>query len=519
MRRVTMACLLLVAGCGSDVDVALDASPVVPTMDAGITTMPVDDAGNATPDEDAGPVAEDAGPRVDAGPCPGGCEIDGACVDAGAANPEEPCLGCDPALAFDRWVPINTLPCDDGLFCTDGDRCLGGVCVGTLRDCDDGIECNGREGCDQRADACVTVEEGPCILDEMCDPVADRCVFECPTGCGIGRVCFAPGAPNPDDPCTLCDPARDPVGWSVNPGATCSDGNLCTEDDVCDAEGLCAGIAIDCDDGVVCNGVERCDPIDGECDAGETICEGGTCDVELDECVCPEGLTLCEGQCVDTTSDPLFCGDCDTACSTALPNSVSVCEDSMCATQCEEGFGDCTDAPGCETDLDVSAANCGRCGNACATGVRCVAGACNTGITAGSSTVAQRDGWEARCLSWSGDLCTRAQTRVLCATCATYVDCGDWHDITPHNSAAARAAPNWCWIATGNTGVARTATGGTSTSPRACGWNSRSHPLCNASQATIDEDGSAGVLSGGLLTNETYCSAGRNLLHIECTGW
>jgi hypothetical protein len=45
---------------------------------------------------------------------------------------------------------------------------------------------------------------------------------------------------------------------------------------------------------------------------------------------------------------------------------------------CAPGFGDCDGnaANGCETDTRTSAAHCGMCGHACATGQVCVAGTC-----------------------------------------------------------------------------------------------------------------------------------------------
>jgi len=66
-------------------------------------------------------------------------------------------------------------------------------------------------------------------------------------------------------------------------GTTCDDRSACTSRDVCRA-GTCSGERVACDDGNVCNGVERCDPIAG-CVGGEAlVCDDG------DPCT----LDLCE---------------------------------------------------------------------------------------------------------------------------------------------------------------------------------------------------------------------------------
>jgi cysteine-rich repeat protein len=100
--------------------------------------------------------------------------------------------------------PPNTVPCDDGLFCTPTDACAGGACVGTgdacagvgpclegvdmcgecttAGDCDDGAFCTGVESC--TAALCVA-GMNPCDLTTTtCDEAADRCA----PICGNGRL-------------------------------------------------------------------------------------------------------------------------------------------------------------------------------------------------------------------------------------------------------------------------------------------------------------------------------------------
>ncbi len=104
---------------------------------------------------------------------------------------------------------------------------------------------------------------------------------------------------------------------------------------------------------------------------------------------CPAGSTLCDGACVDTRSSLAHCGACGAAC--APTGAVGACVMGACTVaSCNAGLADCNTmaADGCEVDLNMSAANCGRCGSACtfanATGActagTCGVGACNTGF-------------------------------------------------------------------------------------------------------------------------------------------
>jgi hypothetical protein len=70
----------------------------------------------------------------------------------------------------------------------------------------------------------------------------------------------------------------------------------------------------------------------------------------------------CFSQCVDTSSDVLNCGTCGHACKNEAPNATVSCDHGHCKIDsCNEGFGDCTSEPGCESRLDT-ADNCGVCG-------------------------------------------------------------------------------------------------------------------------------------------------------------
>jgi hypothetical protein len=115
------------------------------------------------------------------------CTTTGTCV-AGACQPgptmdctrlDDACgVGiCDAALGCVREPANVGGPCDDGLFCTDGDVCdATGACVGT-----DPYDCGAPSGvcaliaCDEGAAACVETPQTMCVN-------ADGC---CPSGCTL----------------------------------------------------------------------------------------------------------------------------------------------------------------------------------------------------------------------------------------------------------------------------------------------------------------------------------------------
>ncbi len=177
--------------------------------------------------------------------------------------------------------------------------------------------------------------------------------------------------------------------------ATDPAGNEATADTTVAIDLTCAPGTADCDHDPT-NGCEvtlgttaNCNGCGDACDLphAEAACTGGQCVVAG----CDPGW----GDCTDapgcetdlTTVD--HCGSCSNACQ--LPHAASACDaaSGRCVVAaCDPGWGDCTDAPGCETDL-TTAAHCGSCSNACqlphatsacsATG-QCVIAACAPGF-------------------------------------------------------------------------------------------------------------------------------------------
>ncbi len=112
--------------------------------------------------------------------CPG-CRIDGVCYGDGQLNPAESCQRCDADADPSAWSN-RVGSCDDGLYCTEGDACDAGSCVGgAARTCSDGVACNGVESCDDDANSCIPGTT-TCAAGTMCDTVADACNPSCGTG-------------------------------------------------------------------------------------------------------------------------------------------------------------------------------------------------------------------------------------------------------------------------------------------------------------------------------------------------
>ena len=271
--------------------------------------------------------------------------------------PENPCLEavCDPGGGGCRTRPANEgSPCEDGDLCTEFDICMSGVCQGISKDCSllDGTctegACNPNTGlCDQQP----VNEGGTCNDDQFCT-VGDRCVNgECVGG--GPRDCSAVA-----DPCNdgRCDEAANLcVKAPKTDGTVCDDGLFCTNPDACTG-GVCGGPPRDCSDGVSCT-VDSCDeaggscvssPDDAQCDDNSlcttdscnplsgcqnvpidcsdgNLCTQDLCD-PLTGCVFPD-VTCSGDQCNSGTCDPLT-GDC-----LLVPaNEGSSCDDGDAST-------------------------------------------------------------------------------------------------------------------------------------------------------------------------------------------
>ncbi len=312
------------AGTG-DGGAAVDAVVTLdaPAGDVATVTDAPTDAGGGD-----GAVTAANGHFMCASDCGGGqARCGNRCVDL--STDATHCGSCDalPCAAAPNAAPS----------CAAG-RC-GLACTAGWGDCD----ANAANGCETplassaaNCGACGTVCASRASSTPVC--AAGRCAFTCAAG---HADCDA-------DPATGCEvDLRSDVSHCGGCGTSCR---------------TAAHSAATCTTGVC--GLA--------CDTG-----WGDCDADLS--------TGCE---VDVTRAAGNCGACGTSCPNR-PHSSGTCTASACGYACTTGFGDCngTAADGCEVDLRITVANCGRCGTVCPAPTNgratCTAGACGVTCNAG----------------------------------------------------------------------------------------------------------------------------------------
>jgi len=287
--------------------------------------------------------------RCDSALSGGYCLIAGSCLAEGARRPGAQCEVCNPGGSPLSWSVSVGESCDDGLFCTLGERCLvdGSCGAGVANPCSDALSCT-RDVCQEDLDRCFSVPE----------PSA---------GCLIDSACLAPGTPHPTDPCLACQPRVSPTRWSAAVGAACDDGSACTLADRCDSSGICAGTPLDCSRLEGPCVAAACDPGVGACvvtplRAGTACDDGDGCTV-AGRC---DGAGRCEGvprdcSALNTDCTEGFCGPSED-CETRPRSAGTVCNDSSLCTESDicDGAGGCRGTP---VDCSAMATDC--LGSAC----------------------------------------------------------------------------------------------------------------------------------------------------------
>ena len=265
-----------------------------------------------------------------------------ACADDGNVCTDDKCNGVGLCLHVN-----NTVPCDDGNFCTLNDACASRVCVGAQRNCSGaGDQCNNGV-CDEMADACVpqpkadgvSCDDGDaCTQGDSC--LVGACVGADPVVCTALDQCHVAGE---------CDPA---TGACSDPekvdGVPCDDGDGCTQADSCLA-GICVGA-----DPVMCTALDQCH-VAGECDPATGVCSNPEVpdDTPCDDSDLCTLLDTCE-QGVCGGADPVFC--------TALDQChvAGVCDPAtgLCSDPAKADGSPCDDATACTRTDTCVAGNC-----------------------------------------------------------------------------------------------------------------------------------------------------------------
>lgn len=277
---------------------------------------------------------------------------------------------------------LSDADCNDALFCTGVETCVGGLCQTS------GDPCPG-EDCDEPSATCVPPicnNDGTCQGDEDCDNCPNDCFatsgnvcgngvcetgagedcVNCPQDCnGVqngkpsGRYCCGNGGVNP----ISCSDSRCTAG-----GGQCTDSPgtpSCCGDGVCQGTEDAANCTIDC--AVSC-------AVDADCDDADActvdVCQGGLCSYNALSCDDSNACTF--DSCVAGTClfDAVTCDDGD-PCSDDQCDAVNGC--TFVFPACGPSDGCC--GPDCTAtdDLDCS---CGPKNASCATGGDCCSGNC-----------------------------------------------------------------------------------------------------------------------------------------------
>ncbi len=311
---------------------------------------------------------------------------------------------CDPSSGTCKTTKVvDATPCDDAVFCTILDRCIGGTCTGDENTCSDALPCTA-DSCDEKVTAGDACKHDPGLLDGVVCSDGSACTTgdSCKTGkctgdlisCDDKNVCTA----------DACDKNAGCTHTPAESATPCDDGNACTGDssvtsgsfaqDHCDGAGACkSGDAKVCasDSGCVeipCNPTATTLPAGG----GKLGCENK---IKLNNKPCNDGnactdadgcqVGLCTGTTATNCDDSNACTQdaCDKLTGCSHTPSQSACDDKNPCTDkdtctsgtCAGTASDCNDENVCTLDACVAGTGCtykptaGDCGSfaACST--------------------------------------------------------------------------------------------------------------------------------------------------------
>ncbi len=274
----------------------------------------------------------------------------------------------------------------------------------------------------------------PCLCGDMDASVPDSSVTDATAGdADASSTDAAPDTRRVDTGPRICATDSD-----------CTDGDSCTLDHCNEATRLCeyppmdgdgdgdpaaACGGADCDDSnpdVYAGADEICNGLDDDCSSGggndpaedrdddgfvdlDATCTGGDrpatdCD-DTNADTYPGATEICDG--ADNDCDGATDEDANVDC--LISGTFRTCVSGTCVFgSCRMGYEDCNGArgDGCEVNLQMDDANCGACGNVCASGLSCCSGSC-----VDTTSSADDCGMCGNSCSWTSDCC-RAGTCV-----------------------------------------------------------------------------------------------------------
>lgn len=339
--------MLALRRCGGALVVMGVAALLVPACAATVAPE-----SGAASDDDSGEGGGGAGGAAE--PPPNPCGID--CSDI--VTPSCYRSKCDKMTEQCVVVPDDGADCDDGVFCTVGDSCLAGACVGGLPNaCGQTASACHEIVCDESSQQCVEAElpnDTPCQAATLCTVNS-----KCQMGVCVGAPKDCTFAPKPDPAechTATCNPQTgDCEAEPANDGGECVDPNdLCSVGKLCDAGACVGGTGKDCSSLTVgCfNGV--CNANNGDCEQ-EAVGQGGSC-AEGDG-QCTVGICDDNGTCVaEPAYEGNMCNDLDFCSSGEVCDNAGACSGGQPVVLCMDGDNCCPAA--CDETNDVDCA-CG----------------------------------------------------------------------------------------------------------------------------------------------------------------
>ncbi|HEV8323318.1 MAG TPA: hypothetical protein VG389_17005 [Myxococcota bacterium] len=242
--------------------------------------------------------------------------------------------------------------CDDGLACDGVETCTpqGQCAAGAPLACDDAVLCTD-DRCDEPGGCTSVPNHGACPAGSLCNPQQGCLVVGCAAAAECQDAFFCNGL-------EVCVKGSCQGGFAP----TCEDFVTCTTDACDEANDTCAHVPQDaaCDDGLYCNGTERCMPPLG-CLPGLGVacpdmdpCTLDLCDEPTDSCVHPPGDHDMDG------FGSGACGgdDCDDDASWRYPGAPEDCSGAGLTDDDCDGLAGCDD-PDCAPSPGCVAPTCG----------------------------------------------------------------------------------------------------------------------------------------------------------------